>query len=160
MFQSDGGGEYISGNTRGVFVANGTRFVTTAPSSSNQNAIAERANRTLQESARAMMEQAGAFRSLWQEALMFAAFVRNLTPHAANNMQPPAARFPLPWMQSARLSASVRVWGCKCFVHKKDDKLAHTSLPGVFVGVDIVTKGWRVLLKGSRKIVVFGRYRT
>ena len=109
IFQSDGGGEYISGETRAVFIKAGSRYVTTAADSSNQNAVAERANRTLMESARAMMAQAGAYKSLWEEAVRYAAFLRNLTPHHSNDMSSPADIFPLLWMKSKSLAASVRV---------------------------------------------------
>ena len=155
-FQSDGGGEYVSDDTRGVFVENGTRYVTTAAASSNQNAIAERSIRTVKESGKAMMEQAGArnYKSLWEEAIRFAAFVRNLTPHSALDMRSPASLFPLGWMKAAGLHASIRVWGCKCYVYDSDCKLSAKARLGVFVGVDMVKKGWRVMLLDSEKIVV------
>ena len=110
VFQSDGGGEYISDDTRATFVKNGTRYTTTAASSSNQNAVAERQNRTLLESARTMMEQAGAYKSLWEEAIRYATFLRNLTPHHSLGMRAPVVLFPLQWMKNANLQASIRVW--------------------------------------------------
>ena len=154
VFQSDGGGEFVSQETRATFLANGTKFVTTAADSSNQNAIAERANGTLLESARAMMEQAGAFKSLWEEAVRYACYVRNLTPHSANNMRSPASVFPMKWMRSTSLYTSVRVWGCRCFVRRRDCKLSASAAPAVFVGVDMVKKGWRTLLDENRRSVI------
>jgi hypothetical protein len=154
IFHSDNGGEYISDATRAVFLAAGTKVTTTSPDSGNQNAVSERMNRTLLESGKAMMVQAGAPLNLWEEAVRFAAFLRNLMPHASLNMQTPASQFPLSWMKHDSVRLSVKVWGCKCFFFEKDDKLKGTGIPAVFLGVDTIRKGWRVLLLHNMSIAV------
>ena len=153
-FQTDGGGEYVGSETRAVFYKNGVKFTTTAPSSSNQNAIAERVNRTLLESARALMVQASAPKYLWEEAVAFAALCRNLTPHSALKFSAPADVLKLSFFKVKDLRERLRVWGCRCFVHKKDCKLSPTSLPGVFVGIDTIAKAYRVYLPNQRKVIL------
>ena len=153
VFQSDGGGEYTGNDTRAVFHKNGTKFITTAAGSSNQNAIAERANRTLLESARAMMNVAGAPRYLWEEAVAYATVVRNLTPHSGIGFSSPGDVFPLSWFSVKRVLPYVKVWGCKCFVTDADCKLSTNSREGTFVGLDSTRKAWRVLYAQTRQIV-------
>ena len=76
-FHADNGTEYTAGETRAIFELAGTVFTTTSPDNPNMNAAAERMNRTLLESALAMMFQAGAPKSLWEEAVRYAVYLRN-----------------------------------------------------------------------------------
>jgi hypothetical protein len=95
VFQTDGAAEYSSKEVKDMWAKEGTKQVVTAAYSSNQNAIAERINRTLLESARSMMYQAGAYLSLWEEAHRYAALVKNLLPHSSLNFVSPISKFPL-----------------------------------------------------------------
>lgn len=154
LFQSDGGGEFTSGDTRAVFTLNGTKYVTTSPDSSNQNGIAERTIRSITEMARTLMDQADAPKYLWEEAVRYATLLKNITPHKATKMRTPMSRFPLAWYRSLPFKTGVRIWGCKCYVRLETDKLSSPGRPALFLGMDPVKKGWRVLLLESRKIVV------
>ena len=86
--------EFVNKELRAVFEVNGIHFTTTSPGTPNQNAFAERVNRTIMESARALMFQAGAPKSLWAEAVSFAVYCRNRLPHKGIDMKIPAVQFP------------------------------------------------------------------
>uniref|UniRef100_A0A1X7U0V5 Integrase catalytic domain-containing protein n=1 Tax=Amphimedon queenslandica TaxID=400682 RepID=A0A1X7U0V5_AMPQE len=60
--------------------ARGIHHELTAPYSPAQNGVSERANRTLMESARAMMANAGLPQKYWAEAVSTAAYLKNKVP--------------------------------------------------------------------------------
>lgn len=72
---SDNGGEYVA--LEGILTEHGIEFSRSAPYTPQDNAIAERANRTVMESARAMLEHAGLPRSFWAEVVTHATDIRN-----------------------------------------------------------------------------------
>ena len=78
--RSDNGGEYLSKEFVSYLQSRGIHHELTAPYSPSQNGVAERVNRTLMESVRAMMGQAGLPEHYWAEAVATAAYLRNRTP--------------------------------------------------------------------------------
>lgn len=64
---SDGGGEYVA--LKCFLVERGIEFTHSPPYSPNQNAISERANRTLVEATRAMLARASLPKKFWAEAV-------------------------------------------------------------------------------------------
>lgn len=70
----DGGGEYVAMKT--YLLEAGIELEMSPPYSPNMNPIAERANRTLCESARSMLEHASLSRVFWAEAILHAAKLR------------------------------------------------------------------------------------
>ena len=72
---SDRGGEYIA--LRSYLEDKGIEHTMSPSYSPNQNGIAERANRTIVECARTMLEHAGLPRTFWAEAVVHASKIRN-----------------------------------------------------------------------------------
>ena len=145
-FHADGGTEYVNKDVEQLLEKNGVKFSTTAPYSPHQNAVAERMNRTLLESARAMMVQACAPKNFWAEAVMYAAYLRNRTPHKKLDMEPPFKRFFSLGEQGDRYR-HVRIWGCRAWLHigkRNAGKIAARAIECVFIGVDSLKKGYRV----------------
>eukprot|EP00731_Ephydatia_muelleri_P037673 Em0533g3a len=70
IFRSDNGGEYISKEFEKFLLDKGIHHELSAPYSPAQNGVAERINRTLMESARTMMAQAGLSDKYWAEAVV------------------------------------------------------------------------------------------
>lgn len=97
--------KYTDSETRAIFTLHGTVFTTTSADSLNMNAAAERMNRTLMESALAVMFQAGAPKNLWDEAVRYAVYLRNRTPHKGLAMKAPAEVIGLPILKKARVTA-------------------------------------------------------
>lgn len=84
ILHSDGGGEYVNTDLREYFTVHGIHHETTTAEAPEQNGVAERYNRTLLESLRAMMHYAGVPEPLWAELAATAAYLRNRLPTRAN----------------------------------------------------------------------------
>ena len=86
--RTDGGGEYEK-ETAAFMKSQGIEPLPSAPYSPESNGIAERLNRTLNEMVRAMLFQANMPQSFWGEAIIAAAEIKNLLPHAALDFKTP-----------------------------------------------------------------------
>ncbi|MBE2321325.1 DDE-type integrase/transposase/recombinase, partial [Solirubrobacter sp. CPCC 204708] len=75
--RSDNGGEYIDGGFKEFCAANGIRFQKTIPGTPQQNGVAERMNRTLNERARSMRLNSGLPECFWADAVNTAAYLIN-----------------------------------------------------------------------------------
>jgi transposase InsO family protein len=84
-FRSDNGGEFVNNHFQDLFAKNGIQHQTSVPHTPQQNGVAERWNRTLLEMARTMLMDGGENLppSIWGEAVMAAAHVRNRCPSRA-----------------------------------------------------------------------------
>ena len=103
--------------------------------SSWENAVAERKNRTLMESARCMLIASDRPKYLWEDATEAACYVRNRTPCRTN----PEWKTPFELRFNAKPRIShLKVWGCKAMVHipsvRTSDKLSPRSRLCIFVG--------------------------
>ncbi|CAI5768508.1 Retrovirus-related Pol polyprotein from transposon TNT 1-94 [Podarcis lilfordi] len=76
-FQSDRGGEFTGSALQSFFRQKGITHRLTAPYSPQQNGVAERKFRTLQESANAMLADSGLPQRFWAESYKTACFVQN-----------------------------------------------------------------------------------
>jgi transposase InsO family protein len=147
VLHTDGGGEFHNKQMDELLSAEGIQHTSTAPNSSAQNPVTERTNRTLQESARAAMFQAGApsrGSSLWGEAMSYVTYLRNRTPHASLDMQAPIDLLP---SLGNTTRDHVHIWGCRACVYidkKEAGHLARRAWYGIFVGVDATKLGYRV----------------
>ncbi|GAQ93437.1 hypothetical protein KFL_015300015 [Klebsormidium nitens] len=84
----DRGGEYVNEGMTALLEKRGTVHHTTAGHSPEQNGLAERLNRTLEERARALLEDAGLKPELWAEAMVTANYTRNRVPSSVHGKTP------------------------------------------------------------------------
>ena len=63
-----------------LYIKRGIVVETSAPHAHNQNGIAERANRTIRESASTILIESGLPEAFWAEAVSFATYTRNRCP--------------------------------------------------------------------------------
>ena len=154
--RTDNGGEYLSGEFKEYLKSRGIRHELTVPYSPQQNGVAERMNRTLMESARAMIAHAGLPNSYWGEAVATAAYVRNRMPTTAiKNNQTPYER----WYGRKPNVNHLRVFGCVAYAQVPDterQKLDKKAVKLRFVGYAKTSKGYR-LLDGKTEIIVTRR---
>ncbi|RVW73393.1 Retrovirus-related Pol polyprotein from transposon TNT 1-94 [Vitis vinifera] len=75
--RSDNGGEYIDGGFSEYCAAQGIRMEKTIPGTPQQNGVAERMNKTLNERARSMRLHAGLPKTFWADAVSTAAYLIN-----------------------------------------------------------------------------------
>ena len=83
IFRVDNGTEYLNEELITWCRNHGIELQTTAPYSPEQNGVAERFNRTLMELATAMLIERNLPKSLWAEAVVYAAYLRNRAPTRA-----------------------------------------------------------------------------
>ena len=106
--------------------------------SSEQNGVAERRIRTLNDVARCNLAHAGRSISYWAWAVYAANFQVNRLPTSANRGIAPMHR----WSGEAPDTSMLRTWGCTCYVHLPPKKraraermdLSPAAKMGVFVG--------------------------
>jgi histone deacetylase 1/2 len=159
-FHTDGGGEFVNADMKQFCEKNGMNFTASSAHNSDQNSIAERKIRALQEIARAMMIEADAPRYLWEEAVRYAVFVTNRMPHKALDMKTPMQVLYNACNVDAddfELLKMCRTWGCTFYEYiyegdrrKGDDR----TVPRMFVGIDEFKKGFRIYDLTTRTISV------
>lgn len=155
--RTDGGTEYGAVMAARLEELGINRQVTT-PHTPQQNGVAERLNRTLFESVRAMLAAQGVAKNLWALAVLYACWIRNRVPTSANDGEPPFKR----WFGRDPDLRNARVFGARCWIKVPKaqlTKLDDRSRTAIFVGFQEGTKGWKVMLPGGRvttsKDVVF-----
>eukprot|EP00112_Aurelia_sp_Birch-Aquarium-sp1_P005268 Seg1598.2 transcript_id=Seg1598.2/GoldUCD/mRNA.D3Y31 product="Retrovirus-related Pol polyprotein from transposon TNT 1-94" protein_id=Seg1598.2/GoldUCD/D3Y31 len=81
--RSDNGGEYSLKEFDDFLTSKGITKQRSIPRTPKQNGVAERMNRTIQETARSMIHAAGLSDVLWGEAVATAVTLRNRSPTVA-----------------------------------------------------------------------------
>ena len=148
--RTDNGGEYVNKKLQGYFKKHGIIHETTAPYTPEQNGKAERLNRTLVESARAMLHDAQLSKRFWAEAIVMANYLRVRSPTATGTTTPFEA-----FVGDKPDISDLRVFGSIAYVHtpkEKRRKLDNKAIKGTFLGYAPHTKAYRVLVNG--KVVV------
>jgi len=79
-FRTDGGGEYTSKNFVEYLKSEGILKETTTPYTPQSNGVVERANRTIMERVRCMLDDAGLSKKYWAFAVSVAVYLNNPTP--------------------------------------------------------------------------------
>ena len=131
--RSDNGGEYISNEFTRFLENHGIAHDTTNPYSPQQNGVAERANRTLLEIVRCLLNQANLPPRFWAEALSVATYLKNRSPTSCFTKETPYQRW---WKKKPDVS-NLNVFGCAAYVHipkEKRKKLDNKSMKCVFMG--------------------------
>jgi hypothetical protein len=153
VFHCDGGGEYKSSKLLEYFRSVGTVVNTTLPSTPQHNGIAERVNRTLLESARAMLKHSGLPDRFWGEAVLTAIYIRNRCVTTVDTSKTPEEI----WKGKRPTIKYMKVFGCDAYVHIKDaerGKLDSKAKKCIFIGYDEQKKGYKLFDTETEKIIV------
>jgi hypothetical protein len=131
---TDGGGEMINKQTDKVNKKNGIQHRQTPPYTSRKNPFAERFNRTIGEAVAAMLLTAGMTAVWWVEAIYYAVYIYNRTPHKGIQMRTPYQMF----YGKPHHPVPIKVFGCLALVydHKNTKKDLDKTRRAVFLGVD------------------------
>lgn len=143
VIRSDGGGEYIGESLQQFYKAEGIAAQYTTPYTPQQNGVAERKNRALQEMANCMLLDAGLPKCYWGEAVVTANYVQNRLPSRVVDKTP----FEL-WTGRVPDLSELKVFGCEAYVHVPDQKRKKFDAKArklVFVGYSTQHKGYRFL---------------
>ncbi|KAL5745040.1 hypothetical protein ACOSP7_026186 [Xanthoceras sorbifolium] len=150
--RSDNGGEYRDSRFREFCANSGIKMEKTVPMTPQQNGVAERMNRTLNERARSMRLHAGLPKMLWAEAVSTAAYLINRGPSVPLDGGIPEEV----WSGKEVNISHLRVFGCISYVHidsAERSKLDAKSNKCVFVGYGGDEFGYRFWDYENRKIV-------
>jgi len=139
-FRTDGGGEYTSKKLAEYLKSEGILKETTTPYTPQSNGVVERANRTIMECVRCMLDDAGLSNKYWAFAVSVAVYLKNRTPTRSVVGKTPYEA----WHGFGKKPSMkhLRVFGCLAFVHfpkEKRKKLDYRATPGIFVGYSIST---------------------
>ena len=153
ILRSDNGGEYTSKEFSNYLKEKGIQQQLSVPRTPQQNGVAERMNRTIQETARSMMHNAGQDKKFWAEAVCTAVMIRNRSPTVSvDNMTPYECFY-----GSKPDVSHFKVFGCKAYMHVPKEnrkKWDSKTKKCIFVGYSITSKGYRLYDPVSRKICV------
>lgn len=155
--RSDNGTEYVNRAFQNFLQASGIRHQTTVPRCSSQNGVAERANRTIMEKARCMLQDAGLDKKFWAEAVNAAVYLKNRSPTKAVMGVVPEEK----WSSRKVDVRHIRVFGCVAYALEENrKKLDSKSRKCIFVGYFEDSKGYRLLDPSCPKKCIKARHVT
>ena len=151
VLHSDGASEFSGKEMQALCARFGIRQQFSPPHTPQRNGVAERLNRTLQESARAMLAAASLSDEYWGAALLHAALLKNIVPHSTTKQ--------IPWTHATGRAFDHRLlhrFGSPCFVHVPDtqrNKLQARARLGVWLGIDLRSMSHLVRLVDTNRTV-------
>ncbi|CAI7925327.1 unnamed protein product [Closterium sp. NIES-53] len=144
VIRTDNGGEFIGADFESVLKKKGIQHQLTVPYNPQQNGVAERFNRTLQEGARTLLGREGLPDPFWVTALRQVALVKNRVLATVGDKQwVPYTK----WYGSAPAVNMLRAYGCMVVFHvpkEKRGKLEASGRWGVHLGLAKDHKGWLI----------------
>ena len=152
--QDDEGGEYMSTEFGDFLASEGIVRRHSTRNRPQQNGTAERANRTIDEHATAMLHEANLPPSF--RALAVSAYIHVGNMHPTSHIPEDTTPHEL-WFKQKPDVSHLRVWGCLAYVHVQKDKRDASGIhiqKCIFVGYPTEYKGWSFYNPVTRKIVV------
>ncbi|CAI7878846.1 unnamed protein product [Closterium sp. NIES-53] len=153
--RTDRGGEFLSKEFSLRLKTNGIRHSLTMPYSPAMNGIAERANRTIMETARGLLIEAGLPDYFLPDAVRSACVAKNraLTHVGADKWVPYVE-----WIGRKPKVDMLRVFGCMCMAlvpkHLRHNKLVAKAIWAVHLGMAQNSKGWLLWDPFTKKFLV------
>jgi hypothetical protein len=151
--RTDNGGEYTSKEFVAFCKSTRVRRELTVPHNPQQNGVAERKNRSIEETVKALMNDQGLSMYLWGEAAMTAIYVHNRSPHRILKDMTPEEAFSGKKPNVEHL----RIFGCPVYIHIPKDKrkkLEPSGKKGIFVGYNESSKAYRIYIPEQHKVEV------
>jgi hypothetical protein len=146
----DGGGEFINDKMRRFCQENGVSIRKTSPDTPEQNPYAERKNRTIIETVRAMFLDSCCPKEFWPQAVLHAVYLRNRSPTKANGME----KTPYEIFTGKKPNLKrLHQWGIVAYVHiekKFRGKLDSKVKCGFLLG--LTEKGYLIGFEGGKKV--------
>ncbi|GJP63796.1 hypothetical protein CLOP_g20840 [Closterium sp. NIES-67] len=127
VIRSDNGGEFIGADFEGELKRKGIQHQLTVPYNPQQNGVAERFNRTLQEGARTLLGRAGLPDPFWVSALRQVALVKNRVLATVGDKE---WILYVKWYGSAPAVNMLRAFGCMVVFHVPKEKRGKLEASG------------------------------
>ena len=150
--RTDNGGEFKNSKMELFCKENGIRQEYTVPHRPQQNGVAERMNRTLDDMARSLLISAKLPVRFWPEAIQTAAYIRNLCPVSTNKFKIPYEI----WNERKGDYKSLVKFGCTAYalILPTGGKFDPKSQKLVFVGYSDDAKAYKLYNPSTRKTIV------
>jgi hypothetical protein len=153
-FRTDNAKEYVLKKTFvEKLVGDGVKMEQCCDYEHAQNGLAEREIGMIATLAQCNMEQAGAPKWLWGEAVLHAATQRILQARKALDYSTPFSV----WNNRVPSLEMLKPWGCLAIAHIPVEKRQKKDIAGqrcIYLGVDKSKKGYRLLTLADRKVIV------
>ena len=153
--RSDNAKEYVSEQFKSFMLQHGILHQTSCVYTPAQNGVAERKNRHLLETVRALLFQMHVPKHFYADAVSTACFLINRLPSSVLNWDTP---YHILFPNKPLFPIEPQIFGCACFVRDvrpKVSKLDHKSLKCIFLGYSRVQKGYRCYCPSLRRYLVF-----
>jgi hypothetical protein len=151
--RTDNGGDYTSKEFVAFCKSARIRRALIAPHNPQQNGVAERKNRSIEETVKNLLNDQGLSMFLWGEAAMTTIYVQNRSPHRIlKNMTPEEA-----FSGKKHNVENLRIFECHVYSHipkEKRNKLEPSRKKGIFVGYSDSSKSYRIYIPEQHKIEV------
>lgn len=151
--RTDGGSEFCNEEVNQFLLKMCIKHDVTTPRAPEQNGFIERQNRTVVESAKAMIHQRGLPLHLWAEATNTAVYVKNRTPSVVLNGKTP---YELWWNKKPSVG-HLKIFGSDAFVHvpkEQRTKWERNAFKGLMVGYNDESKAYRIYDPTNRNILI------
>lgn len=149
VIRSDGGGEYVNRELKQFYDQEGIGAQFTTAYSPQQNGVAERKNRTLQEMVTCMLLDAELDRKYWGEAVVTAAYLQNCLPSRSVDTTPHER-----WFGEKPDLDHLKVFGCTADVCVTRSNMRFATKRLIFVGYSEDQKAYRFLDPSNDKITI------
>jgi transposase InsO family protein len=133
-FHSDNGTEFINKTLKDYFASVGVKMTQPPPNTAPLNGIAERMNRTMMETCRAMLLHSGLPKAFWPQAVMTAAAQRN---RMSINKSTGKTAYDTLNGRCCDMEQELHVFGCNVLYHldkSERAKLDPTMAEGIYLG--------------------------
>jgi hypothetical protein len=150
--RSDNGGDFTSKEFDLLCETHGIKRQLSAARTPQQNGIAERRNRTVQEAARSMLNEARLSDGYWREDVGTTIYILNRGQLKINSNKTPYEL----WFGRAPSVKYFKVFGSKCYIKRLDENLRKFDArfdEGIFLGYASTKKAYRCYNVRLHKIV-------
>ena len=149
--RSDRGGEFTSNEFFDFYEEHGIRREFSTARTPQQNGVVERMNRTVQQMARAMLDESGTLATFWGEAAHAAVVILNKTNVRVNSTQTPHEL----WNGKTPSVKHFKIFGSKCYIKNTDEqlgKLEPRADEGILLGYSPIEKHISVIIKDLEEL--------
>ena len=163
IIRTDGGGEMGSTAFNNLLKIRGIKRETNAPYAHGQNGIAERAIRTIMESAQSMRQHAGLPPTFWGYAVKYAAYIYNLLPKKLDHNKSSRPLAPIEEWQRYKagsykqLYIDLRVFGCEVVAYKPPEtrkKIEYRGERALLLGMASESKAYQLISLTTKRFFV------
>ncbi|CAI7878628.1 unnamed protein product [Closterium sp. NIES-53] len=152
-FQSDGGGEYTSQRFKQYLAERGIKRLISLPYAHQQQGVAERMNRTLQNTVRKLLRGMRLPNHQWPEAMDHAVMLHNLLSSSSlpNNASPH-----LLWTRKQGSTKMLRVFGCMVQYRPpaaRAGRFSQRAQRGLHLGIEKNYNAWKIFQIHSKETV-------